>query len=226
MTSNPIIVLYEDNHLIAVFKPANLLTQGDRTGDASLLDLTRDWLKTRYKKPGRVFLGLLHRLDRPVAGVVLFAKTSKGASRLSEQLRRRAVVKTYLALVEGVPRAAEATLEHYFAGDAAAGDLVLHDSPGAGRKPARLHYRLVRALPPRALVEVTLETGRKHQIRAQLAHAGHPIVGDRRHGATTSFADGIALVAKRLQFRHPITGAPVTVELPDALDPIARAIGS
>jgi 23S rRNA pseudouridine1911/1915/1917 synthase len=216
-------VLYEDNHLIAVFKPAGVLTQHERAGDGCLMDRVKDDLCARHAKPGAAFLGLLHRLDRGVAGVVLFAKTSKGASRLSQQIRDRQLEKVYWAVVEGTPVAAEAELVHHhvLAGDGARVDA----RPGPGTKPARLRYRIQRRLGARSLLEVTLETGRKHQIRLQLAALGHPIVGDRRYGARTAFpGEGIALVARRLRFRHPTRpDETVSVELPQRLCPLAAA---
>jgi 23S rRNA pseudouridine1911/1915/1917 synthase len=200
----PLHVLYEDNHLIAVVKPAGVLTQGDVTGEPSLMDHVKDWLRAKYQKPGNVFLGLLHRLDREVAGVILFAKTSKGASRLSAQIRERRMEKIYGALVEGQP-------------------------PDQGElrgtvdgKEARLSYRVIARRPPGAILEVNLETGRKHQIRIQLSEAGFPIAGDARYGAKTAFeAGGIALVARRLRFAHATDpGREVVVELPAGLDPL------
>jgi 23S rRNA pseudouridine1911/1915/1917 synthase len=217
----PLAVLYEDNHLIAVFKPAGVLTQHQSAGDGCLMDIVKAHLIEKHGKPGQAFLGLVHRLDRSVAGVVLFAKTSKGASRLSEQIRARTLDKTYWAVVEGVP-AAEGELHHYHAleGDGAR----LYREAGPGRKQARLHYRVLRPLGAHCLLEVRLETGRKHQIRLQLAAAGHPVVGDRRYGARSEFsAQGIALVAKRLRFSHPTRREPIVVELPAELDPLVAA---
>src|SRR5215213_2506769 len=140
-----LVVLYEDNHLIAVCKPAGMLTQHTRTGDGCLMDAVREHLKVKYSKPGEVFLGLLHRLDRAVTGVVLLAKTSKGASRLSEQLRERALEKTYWALVQGTPRPPQGRLTHYHAEDARGGNVT--ETPGPGRKPAHLQYRVLRPVP-------------------------------------------------------------------------------
>jgi 23S rRNA pseudouridine1911/1915/1917 synthase len=217
-TGDP-VVLYEDNHLIAVFKPAGLLVQGDASGRPTLMDQVKDWLVRTYDKPGAAFLGLLHRLDRPVAGVILFAKTSKGASRLSRQIRERTVEKTYRALVEGELRAEAGELRHWLGEEA---PIAVADAPAPGLKEARLRYRVVERRAGRTLVEIDLETGRKHQIRAQLAHGGHPIVGDRVYGARTPFGpDAIALVATRLRFRAATPpDREITVELPAALDPL------
>jgi 23S rRNA pseudouridine1911/1915/1917 synthase len=222
-----LVVLYEDNHLIAVLKPANLLTQADATDDRSLMDVVKAWLKARYDKPGKVFLGLLHRLDRPVAGVVLFAKTSKGASRLSAQIRARTVDKTYRALVEGRLAPEAATLQHFLCEDEhaepGAPRVQVASSPGAGRKEAKLAYRVLEHRDGQTLVEVALETGRKHQIRAQLAAVGHPLVGDARYGASTgrTVNEGIALCAVSMAFDHPTEGRRVHVKLTEAQMPAA-----
>lgn len=208
-------MLYEDNHVIAVFKPHGWLTQGDATGDPSLMDWVKAWLKERYAKPGNVFLGLLHRIDRPVAGVVLFAKTSKGASRLSEQFRGRLVTKRYVALVEGNVAEKDREIRHWIA-ERESGGVEAHDSPGGDRKEARLRYRVLLQGKGRTLLEVDLLTGRKHQIRAQLARLGHPIVGDSRYGSREVFRRGaIALAGHSLVFR-PATGGgdEVCVEAP------------
>jgi 23S rRNA pseudouridine1911/1915/1917 synthase len=224
-----LVVLYEDNHLIGVCKPNGMVTQHTHAGDGCLMDAVKDYLREKYRKPGEVFLGLLHRLDRSVTGVVLLAKTSKGASRLSEQLRERALQKTYWALVQGTPQPAEARLTHYHALDARGANVSA--TPGPGRKPAMLSYRVLRSSPPASsaapgvsLVEVDLETGRKHQIRLQLAAIGHPILGDRVYGARRPFMPGgIALVAKRVRFTHPVhQEQQITVELPPALCPLSQ----
>jgi 23S rRNA pseudouridine1911/1915/1917 synthase len=219
-------VLYEDNHLIGVCKPTGMVTQDTHEGDGCLMDAVKDYLREKYHKPGEVFLGLLHRLDRSVTGVVMLAKTSKGASRLSEQLRERALEKTYWALVQGTPQPAEAPLTHYHALDARGANVTA--TPGPGRKPALLSYKVLRQLPgtaPVSLVEVELETGRKHQIRLQLAAIGHPILGDRVYGARQPFMPGgIALVAKRVRFAHPVhRQQQMTVELPPELCPLTQA---
>jgi 23S rRNA pseudouridine1911/1915/1917 synthase len=215
----PLQVLYEDNHLLAVYKPAGMPTQAGHAGEPCLLEVARDYIRDRYHKPGRVFLGLVHRLDRPVAGVVVLARTSKAASRLSQQFRSRTVTKRYRALVSGCPTPGEHTLVHHveLRPD---GRAVLHDAPGADRKEARLRYRVLRAGSP-SLLEVELGTGRKHQIRMQLARHGHAIVGDARYGSTIPFtADTIALVAWRLELTHPTQPElRVVLTVPDALLP-------
>jgi 23S rRNA pseudouridine1911/1915/1917 synthase len=218
-------VLLLDNHLIAVWKPAGLLTQGDRSGDPNLLDEVKLWLARKYGKPGKVFLGLLHRLDRQVAGVVLFARTSKAASRLSEQFRDRRVEKIYWALVQGRLSPEAGRLTHYIDPQPERPGVVAYAEPGTGRQAARLAYRTLSARADTSAVELTLETGRKHQIRAQLAAVGHPILGDFQYRATRSWnGPGIALVAKRLMFTHPISKQQVAIEAPEELCPIASAV--
>lgn len=216
-------VLYLDNHLIAVWKPAGMLTQGDASGEPNLLDEVKDWLARTYQKPGRVFLGLLHRLDRQVAGVVLFARTSKAASRLSEQFRDRRVEKIYWAIVEGVLSPRAGTLMHFIEDLEDRAGVIAHAHAGPRRKQARLHYRTFSTVGEgtASAVEITLETGRKHQIRAQLAAAGHPILGDARYRASSQFTGrGIALVAKRLAITHPVSKQALTIEVPDELCPL------
>jgi len=211
-------VLYEDNHLIAVFKPAGLLTQGDASGATCLMDVTKGFLKVRDKKPGNVFLGMIHRLDRDVAGIVLFAKTSKGASRLGEQFRGREVRKVYRARVEG-EAPLESRLEHYLSADAIPRVRVSQE-PKDGFKAAELTFKRLASDGKESLVEIELGTGRKHQIRAQLAEIGHPILGDKKYGSTRPWDKGIALIAFRLEFAQPTTDELIELELPVELNPL------
>ncbi len=195
-------VFHADNHLLVVYKPAGLLVQGDDSGDVCLLDLARSWVKQRYQKPGNVFLGLVHRLDRPVAGVMMFARTSKAAARLSAALRSRDTRKCYWAVLEGRPAAPAGMLVHHIERDGRTSRIV------AGRtrhsREARLSFRVLAADSGRSLVAVELETGRRHQIRLQFAHGGCPIVGDVRYGAPAPMpARQIALFAKELTVAHP-----------------------
>lgn len=208
------MILYEDNHLIAVRKPPGRLTQADASGAPCLLEDVRAYLKQKYAKPGDAFVGLLHRLDRPVGGVVLFAKTSKGASRLSEQFRAHSLQKTYQALVEGHPPPS-GRLVHYL-GEDAQNRVAISDTATPGLKRGELSYRTLRTGKGHALLEVDLGTGRKHQIRAQLAHIGHPIAGDTRYGARQPFSgEGIGLMASALEFDHPVRkGERIRVALP------------
>ncbi len=211
-------VLYEDNHLIAVFKPAGILVQGDETGDKCLMDEVKEYLKEKYKKPGNVFLGLLHRLDRPVSGIVLFAKTSKGASRLSEQIRNHTVRKVYHALVGGKLKNKKSTLMNYLKKDEKQNYTTVFDEPVEGALRAELDYETVEtqnfASLPATLLKIILKTGRPHQIRAQLAHIGCPIVGDSKYGSKTKYKDGqIALCATEFSFETATTKEPKVIKI-------------
>ena len=195
-------VIYEDNHLLAVYKPSGLLVQGDRTGDVCLLDLGKRWLKARYHKPGKVFLALVHRLDRPVAGVVLFARTSKAAGRLSKQFRERTVQKHYLAVVSGTVAGDSEQLIHHIERRERWSRVV--SRPTEESQEARLRYTVLGRDDDKSLLRVCLETGRRHQIRIQLAHMGHPLIGDLRYGAETPLPERqIALLAHSLSVDHP-----------------------
>lgn len=194
-------VLFEDNHCIVVFKPAGMLVQGDASGQKSLMDFVKEYIKEKHKKPGNVFLGLVHRLDKPVSGVVVFAKTSKGASRLSEQFREHTAKKTYHALVEGVPKPATQTLVHYLRKDERTlkAEVFYEEEPKT--QEAELTYFTEKIEGNNALLRIELKTGRFHQIRAQLAAIGHRIVGDVKYGARAPLSDGsIALCASELEF--------------------------
>lgn len=199
-------VLYEDNHLLAVNKPPGLLTQPNETEAPSLEEHAKAYLKEKYNKQGNVFLHAIHRLDKPVSGIVLFARTSKALSRLNEQMRERKMEKVYTAEVEGHLDQKEGELRH----------LLLHSSHHArvhpSGKEAHLSYRILERRPQTTLVEVTLHTGRYHQIRAQFAHIGHPIVGDTKYGVAP--ASRIALHHSRLTFAHPISQELLTLTCP------------
>jgi 23S rRNA pseudouridine1911/1915/1917 synthase len=211
-------VLYEDNHCLAVLKPARMLTAGDQTGDASLLDLARAYLKQKYQKPGNVFVGLVHRLDRPVSGVVLFAKTSKGAARLSEQFREGTVQKIYRAVVEGTVSEGAGEFVDFLLKDERT-NTVRSVKPGTpGARESRLSIRRLKSSGGLSLVEITPHTGRSHQIRVQLASRGHPIFGDGKYGSGHRLGGTIALNACSLTFDHPIRHEPVTVTAPDPTD--------
>jgi len=201
-------VLYEDNHIIAVFKPAGVLSQGDKTGDASLLDEVKMYLKEKYKKPGNVFAGLLHRLDRPVCGVMLFAKTSKGASRLSQQFRNHEIVKTYQAIVVGKPAAQKGILTNILGKDTK----TMKARNFADGKEAKLYYEVVKSHGKYSLLNVKIEGGQFHQIRSQLSLAGFPILGDVKYGGQVwSNEKGIALCATKIIFRTATTDEIITV---------------
>lgn len=198
----PLAVLYEDNHLIAVYKPAGVLVQADDTQDATLLDEVKYYLKQKYHKTGKVFLGLIHRLDRPVAGVILFAKTSKGAARVSEQFRAHEVEKIYHALVWGKPLENRGTLVHFLEKDEAKNKTAVSSKPTARNQRAELFYEVIRSNDKFSLLKIHLGTGRSHQIRAQLSAIGCPIVGDVKYGASEPLPDkSLALAATALTFK-------------------------
>lgn len=210
-------VLYEDNHLIAVLKPAGVLAQGDDAGNRSLMDDVKDYLKEKYKKTGNVFLGLIHRLDRPVRGIMLFAKTSKGASRLSEQFRLHTIEKIYHAWVEGIPKEHNQTLRHYLVKDDIKNKAFVYEHEVPHSDYAELDYELVKTEQNCALLKVKLHTGRFHQIRAQLSFIGHPIVGDKKYGAKEAMSDqAIKLVATQISFNLAVgeERKTLTIDIP------------
>ena len=205
-------ILYLDNHLIAVYKRPGLLTQANDSGSESLMDQVKKWIKFEYQKPGNVFLGLVHRLDRNVSGVVLFARTSKAASRLSEQFRKKTIQKVYRTIVEGSPSPEQAALAHYLRKEKSLKSTVFN-RPEKGTQQAELEYKTLENRKTSSLLEVRLRTGRFHQIRAQLSFIGHPILGDKKYGSTITLPDRqIALYAHQLVFEHPISKEEVCVE--------------
>ncbi len=207
-------VLYEDNHLLAVVKPAGVLVQGDKSGDPCLMDEAKAYLKDKYHKPGQVFLGLLHRLDRPVQGIVLFARTSKGASRLSEQFRNHGVRKKYQALVLGRPPQSQGTLIHYLQKDEKLNKTTAFDREVPGSLYAELSYAVKESKGRYTLLEIELKTGRPHQIRCQLSVMGCPIAGDLKYGAPVALPDkSIALAAVSLSFETATTHEPITLTI-------------
>ena len=199
-------IVYEDNHLLIAVKPQGMLTQSDATGDKSLQDELKDYVKQKYAKPGAVYLGLVQRMDRPVGGLVAFARTSKAASRLSEQLRAHRMEREYLAVVEGASLPDSAALRDSLQKNEATGSVTVAAADALGAQEARLAYRVLARDEQRdtALLHIKLETGRKHQIRVQLAHAGHPIVYDMRYGHGVAGKD-IALWGAVLRLTHPTT---------------------
>lgn len=208
-------ILYEDNHLLAVNKPAGMLSQGDDTGDEPLVEAVKQYIKNKYQKPGNVFVGLVHRLDRPVGGVILLAKTSKALSRLNAAFGSRDVEKTYLALCISRPVEWHGTLTHYLIKNQANNTTKAYKSPKEGAKMAVLEYQTISIQGEQALLEIKPQTGRSHQIRAQLAAMGCPIVGDLRYGALTANKDAsICLFAKRLQLMHPTLKTKLLIEAP------------
>ena len=209
-------VLYEDNHLIAVSKNAGDIVQGDKTGDVPLSDLVKDYLKEKYQKPGNVYLGVVHRLDRPVSGVVLFAKTSKALPRLNKMFaEHQDVRKTYLAIVGSKPPKQEDTLVHWLTRNEKQNTARAYDREVPGSKKAILDYRLVAQSEHYFLLEIELHTGRHHQIRCQLAKIGCPVKGDLKYGAPRSNPDGsISLHAWRLSLEHPVSHVQLNIEAP------------
>lgn len=208
-------VLYEDNHLIIVNKAPGEIVQGDKTGDKPLSDLVKDYLKEKYNKPGNVFCGVTHRLDRPTSGVVVFAKTSKALSRLNEMFKKGEMDKTYWAIVKNRPQNEEATLTHYLIKNERSNKSAAFDVEKPNTKKAVLHYKLIGRSHNYYLLEVDLETGRHHQIRSQLAKIGSPIKGDLKYGAERSNPDGsISLHARSISFIHPVSKKKIDVVAP------------
>lgn len=214
MPQPPLEILYEDNHLLAISKPAGLPTMGVAESEPSLLNLAKEYIKERYNKPGNVYLGIVSRLDAPVTGVVIIARTSKAARRLTEQFRGREVEKTYWALVDGQITPAAGECVDWLGQDERHRRMWIVGPTLPGAKQARLAYQRIAELPDSSLLEVTLETGRKHQIRLQLAHRGYPILGDRKYGSRRPWPVGIALHARRLVLTHPVKGDRLSIEAP------------
>ena len=211
-------VLYEDNHIIIINKAAGEIVQGDKTGDESLCDTMKAYIKEKYAKPGNVFIGLPHRLDRPVSGVVVFAKTSKALERLNRMFSEGSVKKIYWALTKGIPVPAEAELESWILRNEKMNKSFSYPKEVKGSKRAVLHYRLAAASQNYNLIEVELKTGRHHQIRCHLSSIGCPIKGDLKYGAQRSNPDGsISLHARYIEFTHPVSKEliAVTAPLPD-----------
>jgi 23S rRNA pseudouridine1911/1915/1917 synthase len=210
-------VLYEDNHIIAINKEGHDLVQKDATGDIALDDKIKKYIREKYKKPGEVFLGVVHRIDRPVTGVVLFARTSKALSRLTTLFREGKIAKTYWAIVKQKPEKESERLVHYISRNAAQNKSYCNEKQKPGARQAALTYKIIGKSDHYYLLEIDLETGRHHQIRAQLAHIGCPIKGDLKYGFPRSNPEGgISLHARKIRFEHPVTKKEIviTAELP------------
>ena len=217
-------VIYEDNHIIIVSKRAGDIVQGDKTGDTPLSETVKLYIKDTCHKPGDVFLGVVHRLDRPVSGLVVFARTSKALSRLSEMFRTRSVRKTYWAIVGNQPPQSEGTLTHWLTRNPKNNTARAYEREVPGSKQAVLDYRVIARSDRYWLLEVDLHTGRHHQIRCQLAKMGCPIRGDLKYGAPRSLPDGgISLHARRVSFEHPVSHLPIDVTAPVPEEPLWQA---
>lgn len=218
-------VVYEDNHIIIVYKQSGEIVQGDKTGDKPLSDTVKEWIKARYNKPGNVFLGVVHRLDRPVAGLVMFGKTSKATSRLNAMFREGQVHKTYWAIVSGTPKADEATLDNWLVRNEKQNKSYAYDHEVPNSKHALLRYKVIARSDNYTLLAVDLLTGRHHQIRCQLAHAGMPIKGDLKYGARRSNPDGsISLLSHRMSFVHPVSKKTIDITSPVPNDNLWHAM--
>lgn len=216
-------VLYEDNHIIAVNKTCNEIVQGDKTGDMPLSEMVKAYIKDKYHKPGEVFLGVTHRLDRPTSGVVLFARTSKALTRLNEMFKEKSqitnhesqIVKTYWAIVQGCPKQPEARLENWLTRNEQINKTFIAKPHAKEAKQAVLTYKTLAKGEHYTLLEINLETGRHHQIRCQLAAIGCPVKGDLKYGAKRSNPDGgICLHARKIEFIHPVSKQPICITAP------------
>ena len=211
--ANGVKILYEDNHIIVAIKPVGVLSQSDGSNAPDMLTIIKAYIKEKYQKPGEVYLGLVHRLDRPVSGVMVFARTSKAASRLSEQIRQRKVDKIYRCVVTGVLEG-EGRLENFIYKDESKNIVTVSDTEKPGFKASYLDYKAIGTKDGLTLAEVKLGTGRSHQIRAQMAHSGHPLIGDQKYGKKDERTKDIALEAYKLSFEHPVKREFITFEAP------------
>ena len=218
-------ILYEDNHIIVVSKTSGEIVQGDKTGDKTLCDSVKEYIKEKYAKPGNVFLGIAHRLDRPVSGIVIFAKTSKALSRLNNMFRDGEVHKLYWAITQNMPQKEEDTLTHWNERNKKQNKSYAYDREKPGSKKAMLHYKVISSTDNYTLLAVNLMTGRHHQIRCQLSAIGCPIKGDLKYGSRRSNNDGsISLHARKVEFVHPVSKQPMCIEAPVPDDRLWREI--
>ncbi|MBI3821608.1 MAG: RluA family pseudouridine synthase [Planctomycetes bacterium] len=216
MEPAPLEILYEDNHCLAIAKPAGVTCAHFQGREVTLDRTVKEYLKDKYKKPGKVFLGIVHRLDKPVSGVLLFARTSKAAARLSEQFREGPIEKVYWAIVEGQVQKDAGTLEDWLRKNKETHRVDVLEPRARGARQSLLHYQRRGTYGDMTFLEIRPQTGRTHQLRVQLAHHGHPIYGDSRYGSVATFGDAIALHARTLTFLHPVRYEPITLtaELP------------
>ncbi len=217
-------VLFEDNHIIIVNKRSGDITQGDKTGDKPLSDVVKNYIKTKFNKPGNVYLGVVHRLDRPTSGVIIFARTSKALERLNKMLREKKINKTYWAIVKGCPKKEKDTLINFLKKNPKKNKSSVYQHEISGAKRAVLHYQVIQKLDNYSLLEIDLETGRHHQIRAQLSAFGFPIKGDLKYGFNRSNKDGsIHLHARKIEFIHPVSKEQISLIAPTPNDVIWNA---
>lgn len=222
----PLDILYEDNHIIAVNKANCDIVQSDKSGDVCLCDRVKEYIKEKYKKPGNVYLAIVHRIDRPVSGVVIFARTSKAASRLSQMFANKDIKKTYWAITGERPPKVEDELHHYMSKNEEKNRALVSTSPRTGYKEAILTYKLIASTQNLNLLEIGLKTGRHHQIRAQLSRIGCPIRGDLKYGAPRSNeGGGISLHARSVEFDHPVGGEHIKIVAPTPRENVWRALG-
>lgn len=220
-TKENLQVLYEDNHIIIVNKRSGDIVQGDKTGDKPLNDVVKEYIKDKYNKPGNVFLGTVHRLDRPTSGIVIFARTSKALERLNKMLREKAIQKTYWAIVKKYPEKEKDTLTNYLKKNPKNNKSTAFVKETTGSKKAVLHYQILKKLENYSLLEIDLETGRHHQIRCQLSYINSPIKGDLKYGFPRSNKDGsISLHARKIQFIHPVSKETIKIIAPTPKDNI------
>lgn len=223
-TKNNLEVIFEDNHIIIVNKRAGDIVQGDKTGDTPLSEIAKQYIKDKYDKPGNVFLGVVHRLDRPTSGIVIFARTSKALERLNKMLREKSIHKTYWAIVKNKPKQESGTLIHYLKKNPKNNKSTVYTREVEASKKAILHYKVIHSLDNYHLLEVDLETGRHHQIRAQLSYIGSPIKGDLKYGFSRSNKDGsIHLHAKSIEFIHPVSKENIKLSASLPNDPVWNA---
>lgn len=214
-TKDNLLVLFEDNHIIIVNKRSGDITQGDKTGDMPLSEVVKAYLKDKYNKQGNVFLGVVHRLDRPTSGVIIFAKTSKSLERLNKMLRDKEIQKTYWGVVKNYPETATATLVNFLKKNPKNNKSAVYNKEIEGSKRAVLHYKVVQQLDNYSLLEIDLETGRHHQIRSQLAAIGFPIKGDVKYGFPRTNKDAsIHLHARKIEFVHPVSKELISITAP------------